>query len=125
MWMGISLGRFINFLELNRWDVGTEISIKLVSGVNGDGYRIRLPKYEGRRGNTDHRPRGVEGGDVIDAFDIDDFDITLDYGNGSDGVSEADFDDDGNRIGVIAGSPKLSKPKRKLTTTWASLKRRS
>ena len=45
-----------------------------------DSEEIRIP-----------RPRQVDGMNAIDAFDINDFTITLDYGNGSDSVTPSRF----------------------------------
>ena len=60
----------------------------------------------------------------IAEFDITDFTVQLrNYASETerDSVTHADFDDDGNRIGTVAGAPSLRKPK--LTTMWATLKK--
>ena len=120
---GYKFSTLFGFFKLDTWDAGTTVTVKLVSGLDANGYRIQRKKYNGLRGNTDPRPRQVDGMNAIDAFDINDFTITLNYGNGSDSVTQADFDGGGNRIGVAAGSPNMPKPERKIATTWASLKK--
>ena len=120
---GYKFSTLFGFFKLDTWDAGTTVTVKLVSGLDANGYRIQRKKYNGLRGNTDPRPRQVDGMNAIDAFDIDSFNVSLNYGNGSDSVTQDDFDGGGNRIGVAAGSPNMPKLERKIATTWASLKK--
>ena len=119
---GYKFSTSYGFFRADTWDAGTDVTVKLISGLDVNGYRIRLKGYDGYRGNTDRRPRKEDGMDAIDAFDIEDFTISLGYGNGSESVTQDDFDDDGNRIEVAAGAPKMLKADRKIATTWASVK---
>ena len=122
---GYKFSAISSFFGADTWDAGTFVTVRLIAV--GDGYRIGRSKFtengiRKKNGNTDPRPRGQDGEVAITTFDINNFSITLNYHNGSDTVTQADFPaDGGNRIGVAAGAPSIPKPK--LTTTWGALKR--
>ena len=113
-----------------RFAEGDMREVSLTAHVNGKSVILaRMPYIQVSNGKAypqvERTAGHAYGWLAIAAFDITDFTVQLrNYASevDRDSVTQADFDDDGNRIGTVATAPNLRKPK--LTTMWAELKKR-
>ena len=112
------------------WDINSTRSVNLISGQSDELGILILKVRAYTQGGKEYPEtmvmdvdrEGREAEDTIDMFNVGDFTISVNYPNGRDHATQEDFSVDGYRNGVDRAAPKMSKPERKLTTIWASLK---